>query len=88
MKDYIITYDIFNPKRAYKIRKLIYSYAFSGQKSLLELILNRRDLKDILKLLKPLLEDNDAINIIEIEKNPMLFGKAKNLKYDNGVIII
>ena len=86
--NFIVAYDILNSKRAYKVRKLIYSYAFGGQKSVLEVLLSKRDVKDILKLLKPILEKEDRVNIIEVHSNAMLFGKAEILEYNNGVVII
>ena len=36
MKQYLVIYDIYCAKRAYHVRKLVYSYAISGQKSALE----------------------------------------------------
>jgi len=88
MKNYIIAYDILNVKRAYRIRKLVYDYASGGQKSALELLLSRNELKELLRLLKPLLADEDCVNIIEVDRNFMLFGKADVLKYDKGVIVV
>lgn len=88
MKQYIVAYDILNDKRAYKVRKLVYGYALGGQKSALEVPLNRRDLKELLAQLAPLLCDEDRVNIIEVEEEPMLFGKADVLAYDKGVIIL
>jgi len=88
MKNYLVAYDIFCTKRAFKVRQLVYSYSLSGQKSSLELLLSKQDLKEFLKVLKPLLSEDDSVNIIEIYEDAMLFGKADNLKYDQGVIII
>ena len=88
MKNYLVAYDILSDKRAFKVRKLVYSYALSGQKSALELLLSKQDLKEFLKVLKPLLFEDDCVNVIEIDEDAMLFGRADNLKYDQGVIII
>lgn len=88
MKHYIVAYDILNDKRAVKIRKLVYAYALGGQKSALEVPLKKRELKEFVKRLKPLLGDGDRVNIIEVEEEPMLFGKADVLTYDKGVIIL
>ena len=88
MKHYIVAYDILNDKRAVKVRKLVYSYALGGQKSALEVPMNKKDLKEFLTLLAPLLSDEDRVNIIEVEEEPMLFGKADVLAYDKGVIIV
>jgi len=60
----------------------------SGQKSALEVLLNRKELKELLALLESLLGDGDSVNIIEVSDRVMLFGKADKLDYDKGVIII
>ena len=88
MKRYIIAYDILSPKRAYRVRKLLYSYAFGGQKSVLEVLVNGGELKEIVALLSAILEESDKVNIVEVDANTMLFGKAKILEYNNGVVII
>lgn len=87
-KNYIIAYDILNIKRASKVRKLVYSYAIGGQKSALEVPLDRADMIEFLGLLEPLLGDIDRVNIIEVEEEPMLFGRADVLVYDEGMIIV
>ena len=88
MKHYIVAYDILNDKRAVKVRKLVYSYALGGQKSALEVPLKQKELKEFVKLLEPLLSDEDRVNIIEVDEEPMLFGKADVLAYDKGIIIL
>lgn len=88
MKHYIVAYDILSDKRAVKVRKLVYSYALGGQKSALEVPLNKKELKGFLRLLEPLLSKEDRVNIIEVDEEPMLFGKADILAYNQGVIII
>ena len=88
MKQYIVAYDILNDRRAVKVRKLVYSYALGGQKSALEVPMNKRDLKELLARLEPLLSDEDRVNIIEVDEKPMLFGRADMLAYDKGVIIV
>ena len=88
MKHYIVAYDILNDKRAVKVRRLVYSFALGGQKSALEVPLNKKDLEELLGLLEPLITDEDRVNIIEVEEEPMLFGKADVLAYDKGVVIV
>ena len=46
MQNYLICYDIFDKKRLYKVRKIVYSYALGGQKSALEAPLSKKELKD------------------------------------------
>lgn len=67
LKNFLVTYDITNERRAYHVRKLVYSYAMSGQKSALEVLLDNKELKELLKLLKILITDDDRINIIEVD---------------------
>jgi len=88
MKNYIISYDILCSKRAYKVRKLVYSYSLGGQKSVLEIPLNSRDLKELTKELKLLVNDEDSVNIIEIKNDVISFGKADILTYNKGVLIV
>ncbi len=87
-KYFIIAYDIFDTKRAYKVRKLVYEYAMGGQKSALEVLLNKAELKEIIEKIKPLLKDDDRVNILEVEEMPLLLGRADVLAYDKGVIIV
>ena len=88
MKHYIIAYDIVNDKRASKVRRLVYSYALGGQKSALEVPLDRQDLAELLTKLEPLLSGDDRVNIIEVNEKPLLFGKADMIAYDKGVILL
>ena len=84
----MVAYDILSPKRAVKVRKLVYSYAIGGQKSALELPLKKNELKGFLTQIEPLFHDEDSINIIEVEEEVLFFGKADVLAYDEGVIIV
>jgi len=88
LKHYIVAYDISSPKRAVLVRKLVYLYSMGGQKSSLEVILDRKNLKGLIKELKPILKKGDSINIIEVDSNVISFGKVDKLNYDNGVIIL
>lgn len=88
MKRYIIAYDICNPKRLYKVAKLLYANALGGQKSVLEIPLSKKELKGIIDSLQSIIKKEDKINIIPVEENPLLLGKAKSIDYEKGVIII
>lgn len=88
MKRYIIAYDICDPKRLYKVAKFLYANALGGQKSVLEIPLCRADLAPIIKYISQIIKEEDKINIIPVEDNPLLLGKAKSIDYEKGVIII
>ncbi len=88
MKHYIIAYDITSQKRAYKVRKILYEYTFGGQKSVLEMILSKADLEELIDRLKSLLKKRDRVNIVEIYNDISVYGKTDILSYDRGVIII
>lgn len=85
---FFIAYDILNPKRAYKIRKLVYSYAIGGQKSALDIPLKPRELNSLIGELNPLMHKKDSINILEVESSPITFGKSNKIDYEEGVIIV
>jgi len=85
---YLICYDIADKKRLRKVRKVAYGYALGGQKSAVEAPLDKKLLKELVKKLQKLIRDNDKINIIAIEGEPLCFGKADFIGYDKGVIIL
>lgn len=90
MTSFLLAYDIFDTKRLPKVKKIAYSFALGGQKSALEAPLDKSLAKQLVKSLKPLIEEEDKVNIICISsKKPILLGKAKYVSYENnGVIII
>lgn len=89
MKSYLVAYDISDKKRLARVKKVAYSYALGGQKSVLETPLNRKLLKELIeKLLQIVDQESDRINIIEFSGEPLCFGKANYLKFENGVIIV
>lgn len=88
MKTYIVAYDIVSPKRAARVRRLVYGYALGGQKSALEVPLNREDLEKLTHQLQRLIKKEDKVNIVQIDSDAILLGKADMLQYDKGVIII
>jgi CRISPR/Cas system-associated endoribonuclease Cas2 len=88
MNQYLVAYDIFCVKRAFQVRKLVYSYTMSGQKSALEILLSKKELKEFSVLLEQLLGKGDSVNILEVDDEVMLFGKADRLNYNRGVVIV
>ena len=88
MKNYLVLYDIFNTKRAYKIRKYLYKHTTGGQKSALEIPLDGKLSDKLIFKLNSYTKDIDKINIVKIYKNPILLGKASQLNtISNGVIV-
>ena len=88
MQDYLICYDIFDKKRLYKVRKIVYAYALGGQKSALEAPLSKRDLKELITKLLQVIKPEDKINIIPFYNEPLCFGKGDFIKFEKGLIII
>ncbi len=89
MKTYLLAYDIVDKKRLSRIRKIAYSYAIGGQKSSLELPLSKKQLSTLIfKLQKVINKKQDKINIIEIEEDAVLLGKAKKFDFSDGIIVI
>jgi len=88
MQNYLICYDIADKKRLAKVRKVAYSYALGGQKSAVEAPLSKKLLKELVVKLQKLIRDNDKVNIILFAGEPLCFGKADFVKFDDGVIIV
>lgn len=87
-KNYLVCYDIADKKRLAKVRKVAYAYALGGQKSAVEAPLDEKLLKELVAKLQKLIKENDKINIIAFEGEPLCFGKADFIKYHEGVIIV
>lgn len=88
MQNYLICYDIADKKRLAKVRKVAYSYALGGQKSAVEAPLNKKLLKELVVKLQKLIRDNDKVNIILFAGEPLCFGKADFVEFEDGVIIV
>lgn len=89
MKNFILAYDIFDKKRLYQVRKIAYSYSLGGQKSALEIPFDKNLVKEFYKEIKPILKDEDKLNIIKTFDKPILLGRASQISYEeNGVIIL
>ena len=87
-KNYLVCYDITNKNRLAKVRKVAYAYALGGQKSAVEAPLDEKLLKELVAKLQKLIKENDKINIIAFEGEPLCFGKADFIKFDEGIIIV
>jgi len=88
MQNFLIAYDIFNPKRLRKVSKIVHSYRLGGQKSSIESPLQKSNIKCLVSELNYFCEEEDKINIINVSANPILLGKAASLEFENGGIII
>ncbi|QCT93641.1 CRISPR-associated endonuclease Cas2 [Caminibacter mediatlanticus TB-2] len=85
---YLIAYDIVDNKRRRKIQKLVYSYAFGGQKSALECLINKKEAIEIAKKLSKIIDlEKDRCHIIKVEKFIYL-RSAKEITFKNGDIIL
>jgi CRISPR-associated protein Cas2 len=85
---YLIAYDISNPKRRAKIRKIAYSYALGGQKSAVEAEINKKEVLEIARKLSAKMNlEVDRAHIVKVEKFIYL-RSAKEITYKNGDIII
>ncbi len=86
---HLICYDIADQKRLAKVRKVAYGYAFGGQKSAVESYLTHKQIKKIIKELSSLIDHEvDRVNIIKVHKKAILLGKAKQLEFDKGTIVV
>jgi len=87
MHNFIIAYDIFDKKRVALVRKVVYSYKLSGQKSALEAPLDNNLMKSLVKELNNIITDEDKVNIIKVS-DVILLGKASIISYENSGVII
>jgi CRISPR/Cas system-associated endoribonuclease Cas2 len=89
MKNYLLCYDIADPKRLYRVRKHSYPLALGGQKSALFVPATKSEIQRTLKTLtKEMKLDEDRVNIIEVEEHPLILGRSMDIIYDEGAIII
>ncbi len=89
MYNFLVAYDVFDKKRLPKVKSVVYSYALGGQKSALEVPLNKELTKELIKSVKDIMQTEDKLNIIKVIGEPILLGKAKHIAYkNNGVIIL
>lgn len=89
MRLFIVAYDIADQKRLRKVREVAYSYAFGGQKSAVESYLTRKELERLEReLLRYMDVEVDRVNIVEVQEDTILLGKAKRLDFDEGMVVI
>jgi len=89
MQYYLICYDIADDNRLYLVHKDAYALALGGQKSAFEAPLRANEAIEILHKLTTLIdEDEDKINIIEVEGEPLYLGVRPMMEVMDGVILI
>jgi len=88
MKTYLVSYDIFDPKRLKKVAKIVEQYKLKGQKSSWESPLDYKSMRGLIESLEEVLKEEDRINIIEIVGKPILLGVAKSIENNQGGIVI
>jgi len=87
--DFLVAYDVFDKKRLSKVKKIVYSYSLGGQKSALEVPLDRKMMRELIENLTKIIKNEDRVNIIKIIDKPILIGKAKHTPYEkNGIILL
>ena len=85
---YLIGYDVNSPKRLARVRKVAYSYAFGGQKSAVEAFLDKRELNELaLNLSRVINLERDRVHIVKVKKF-LYLGKAKEISFEKGDIVI
>ncbi len=86
---FVIAYDITDNRRRRKCAKVAYGYAFGGQKSALETLLKKSELQVLAdELLDCIDPDEDRVNVICVKSGAILMGRARQLDYDDGVIVV
>lgn len=87
-REYLICYDICEPKRLSKVRKYLYSLALGGQKSALHIPLDRAEMQIVIEKINLLTKPEDHVHIIPVHPSPVCFGKSDFLKFEEGAIIL
>ena len=88
MKSYLVSYDIFNPKRLRQVAKIVENYKIKGQKSSWETPLDYKLMKELVKKLEEIIKEEDKVNIIAVIGEPILLGNAKSIENKKGGIVI
>ncbi len=88
MKPYLVSYDIFNPKRLREVAKIVGDYKLKGQKSSWETPLDHKLMKGLVQKLEEVMKEEDKVNIIAVVGEPILLGNAKSIENKKGGIVI
>jgi len=88
VSQYLVAYDIVESRRRAQVARFVYAYALGGQKSVLELPIDKTELKFVVQELGEKIDcKTDKVNIIKVEE-AILLGSASALCYDNGMILL
>ncbi len=90
MKRHLICYDIRDPKRLARVRRMAYAYAYGGQRSALEAPLSAKEARELHAKLEALIDPAvDSLLIVPVSEEAILLGCARQLDLDeDGVIIL
>jgi CRISPR-associated protein Cas2 len=66
---YLICYDVTDAKRRRKIKEIAYSYAFGGQKSAVESLLDKKELNEVARKISAKMDlEEDKAHIVKVKK--------------------
>ena len=89
MDSWLLCYDIADPKRLSRVRKIAYSYALGGQKSALEVPLDKRTRKELLERIEQAIDPEvDKVNLIRYWGEPIVFGTGITITLEEGMIVL
>lgn len=88
-RHYLFAYDISNPQRQARVRRLLQGYALGVQKSLFECRLTTDELALLDRRLAELLDSGDTLHYLALgsQDGEWLFGTAQPLRYDVFMVV-
>ncbi|AEC18306.1 CRISPR-associated endonuclease Cas2 [Gallibacterium anatis] len=87
---YLVSYDISDAKRLYRMHKLTQHYAISGQKSFYECWVTPEELKTLKQNITQVIDtEEDRVHIFQLDPrlDTMFFGVAKRQSYNPFLIV-
>ncbi len=89
MRTYLLCYDVAEPRRLAKVRKICYAHALGGQKSALEVPLRAYELRELTKELTKVIDpQQDRVHCIVVKPTPLCLGKTLSITMTQGAIIL
>ena len=86
---YLVAYDVVDNRRRRRTAKVAYSYALGGQKSALETILDEGEKRELIEALSRRIdEEEDRVHLLRVRPRAILLGRAKQLDFRDGAILI